>query len=357
MRNAKVSKILAATMAATMLLTPATVFASDVTDITQSGGEVNGNGDFEGYVDKNVFRVVLPTILNVNFTMDPQGLLNGADKDTYTISGPAVYFANAPTTAGGSTTYSATSDGIVFVNKSSYDIKVGLAVTLNTGDVALAKATDVGTATVPSLSLGLKKDSDTAVDIDSTSFKSTAATVKAVPAKTDTADGYYVKAEKGNDGDPGLSPNGYKYSYALDDSYTAGANQTVTYKLTGACNDVAGWGNIANKNVTAKIAWTITNATAPGITGTAYSRSSETNTYTLENITQDIKSIEVSNDGTTPIGVVPVAAYSVDEGKTTLTISGTKNTIIGTGGVGNVRYFIVTFADNSKLTFSVNVTA
>ena len=54
MRNAKVSKILAASMAATMLLTPATALADDVTDISQAGGEVNGSGDFEGYVDKNV---------------------------------------------------------------------------------------------------------------------------------------------------------------------------------------------------------------------------------------------------------------------------------------------------------------
>ena len=82
MRNAKVSKILAASMAATMLLTPATVLADDVVDISQAGGEVSGSGDFEGYVDKNVFRVVLPTISDVNFTMDPQGLLHGADAST-----------------------------------------------------------------------------------------------------------------------------------------------------------------------------------------------------------------------------------------------------------------------------------
>ena len=44
MRNAKVSKILAASMAATMLLTPATVLADDVVDISQAGGEVSGSG-------------------------------------------------------------------------------------------------------------------------------------------------------------------------------------------------------------------------------------------------------------------------------------------------------------------------
>ncbi|MEH2950678.1 hypothetical protein [Sporofaciens sp. JLR.KK001] len=355
MRNAKVSKILAASMAATMLLTPATVLADDVVDISQAGGEVSGSGDFEGYVDKNVFRVVLPTISDVNFTMDPQGLLHGADASTYPTEGPAVYFANAPADAGDPTAYSNTSDGIVFVNKSSYDIKVGLAVTLNTGDITLAKAADVASATTPSLNLGLKKDSEDAVDIDSAAFKSAADTVDAVPAKTDSADGYYVKAEQGNPGEEGVSPNGYKYSYALDDSYTAGADQTVTYKLTGACNDVAGWGNIKNKNVTAKIAWTITDATAPAITGTAYSVSSKTNTYTLENISQGITSIGVSTDGTTVSGNLPDDAYSV--ASNTLTIDGTKNTFVGSGGVGKVRYFFVTFADGSKIKFSVNVAA
>lgn len=143
----------------------------------------------------------------------------------------------------------------------------------------------------------------------------------------------------------------------MSDNFDPDTASKVEYKLTGACNNVAGWGTIEDTAVTAKIAWTVANATAPGITGTAYSRSSATNTYTLENITQEIKSLEVSNDGSKAIGTVPSAAYSVSDDKTTLTIDGTKNTTIGTGGVGNVRYFIVTFADNTKLTFSVNVSA
>ena len=369
MRNVKISKLIAATTAATLLFSTTTVFAADTgdtvdtstdTEITDPGnanGELSGSGNLEGYVDKKVFRIVLPTT-NVNFTLDPQGLLNAADEDTYSLGSGAIYFENAPTTDGGSATYSNKSDDIKFVNKSSYAVKVGLAVTLDTGDISLVKSADISSATAPALNLGLLKDADTtATDIDNVSFKSTPASLKAVPEVSDTVTEGYKLA--GSTTDPGdgtpESTNGMYYSYKLTDGYTAGADQTVTYKLTGSCNDVAGWAKI-DKAVTAKIAWTVTDATAPSITGTTYSRSAS-NTYALENITNDIKSIEVSNDGKAPIGTVPTAAYTVDENKTTLTIDGTKNTIIGTGGVGNVRYFIVTFVDNSKLVFSVNVTA
>lgn len=371
MRNVKISKLIAATTAATLLFSTTTVFAADTgdtgdtstdTEITDPGnanGELSGSGNLEGYVDKKVFRIVLPTT-KVDFTLDPQGLLNAADEDAYGLGSGAIYFENAPTTTGESATYSNKSDDIKFVNKSSYAVKVGLAVTLDTGDISLVKSSDVSSATAPALNLGLLKGTDAnAVDIDSASFKSDPASLAAVPEVNGTTvtEGYQLT---GSSTDPGdgtpESTNGMFYSYKLTDGYTAGADQTVTYKLTGSCNDVAGWAKI-DKAVTAKIAWTVTDATAPGITGTAYSRSSDSNTYTLENITNDIKSIEVSNDGKAPIGTVPTAAYSVNDAKTSLTIDGTKNTIIGAGGVGNVRYFIVTFVDNSKLVFSVNVTA
>lgn len=325
MRNAKVSKILAATMAATMLFSSATVFAADtdITDISNANGELSGSGDLEGYVDKKAFRIVLPTT-NINFTLDPQGLMHAADPSKYGIASGAVYFENAPTTGSGTASYSNKSDEIKFVNKSSYAIKVGLAVTLDTGNISLVKSSDIGTATTPALNLGLLKDADTtAIDIDNTSFKSTPASLQAVPEVSDTVtDGYKLTGSTADPGD-GTKPskNGIYYSYKLTDDYEAGTGQTVKYKLTGSCNNVAGWSKI-DKAVTAKIAWTVADATAPGITGTAYSRGSATNTYTLENISQGITSIAVSVDGKTVAATVPAEAYSVDENTTTLTING-----------------------------------
>lgn len=369
MRNARVSKLIAVAMAATMLMSSATVFAADtdVTDPTQAGGEISGDGKLEGYVDKNVFRIVLPTIANANFTVDPQGLLKVADSTKYTLGPGAVYFTNAPTTEGGTATYSDTSDEIKFVNKSSYDVKVGLNITLTADGVSLAKAADIATATEPSISLGLIKGTDAAVDIDSTNFKSADAEVKAVPEVNASATppvtaGYTVKGSTtAIDGvDP--SPNGYYYTYALTDGYTAGADQTVTYKLKGSCNNVEGWSKV-NQAVKAKIAWSVADTRAPkdpSITGTTYSRSKTDNTYALENVTQNITSIQAAEsaaDGATVYGAVPSEAYSVDSGKTTLTIDGTKNTVIGAGGVGKSRCFIITFADGSELKLTVNVTA
>ena len=362
MKKAKVSKVIAATTAATLLLSPATVFASDVgdsttsekTDITDANGALDGSGALEGYVDKKVFRIVLPTT-DVNFTLDPQGLLHAAEEDTYGTASGAVYFKN--TADDGTVTYSNTSDDITFTNKSSYDIKVGLAITLNTGDISLVKAADVASTTTPALNLGLKKGSDT-TEIESDSFTATPATAKAVPEVTDSVtSGYKLTGSKTDPGD-GSTPsnNGMYYSYKLTDGYTAGDDQKITYNLTGSCNDVAGWANI-DQAVTAKVAWTVADATAPGITGNAYSRSKADNTYGLENISQDITAIGVSADGKTVSGNLPSTAYTVDKDAKTLVIDGTKNTMIGAGGVGANRYFVVTFADGSKLTFSVKVSA
>lgn len=373
MRKRKFSRFIAATTAATLLLTPMTALAAgedgdadgsqtttatEKTDPADASGEIGGNGQFEGYVDKKAFRIVLPTISNVNFTIDPQGLLHVADEDTYGTASGAVYFENAPTTEGGSATYSNKSDAIEFANKSSYKVKVGLSITLNTGDIALAKSADLATATVPSLNLGLIKGTDSALDIDKASYQAAAATVEAVPEVSDTVtSGYKISSSDTAIEGVTASPNGKYYSFALTDDYEPGDDQKVAYQLTGSCNDVEGWKTIENKSVTAKIAWTVTDATAPGVTGTAYSRSSNANTYTLENVSQEISSIDVSVNGTTIAGSVPAGAYSLNEDKDTLTIDGTKNSLIGAGGVGAARYFIINFADGSKLKFSVTVSA
>ena len=181
MRNAKVSKILAASMAATMLLTPATVLADDVTDPGLASSGIEGDGSLEGYVNKEVFRVVLPTIQNVNFTLDPQGLLKAADSTKYSIGPGAVYFENAGSSG---SSYSNTSDAIKILNKSSYDVEVGLSVTLDNGDIKLADKAALATANEPSLYLGLTTDTGsgagTPVAIKSSTFDSSITTVVGV---------------------------------------------------------------------------------------------------------------------------------------------------------------------------------
>lgn len=358
MRKTKIAKVIAASTAATMLLAPATVFAEDVTDVGSASSGIEGDGELEGYVNKDVFRVVLPTIQNVNFTLDPQGLLNKADSTKYPTASGAVYFENAPTGGGTDPTYTNTSDEITIYNKSSYDVEVGLSVTLNTGDVALAAKDALASAKAPSLYLGLIKGSDAAAAITTPTYDSAAATVTKVPEAdgTTVTKGYQITASQTAVEGVEQSPNGYYYTYELTPGFADTDAQKITYKLEGACDASSDWSKIDTTAVTAKVAWTITKAGEPSISGTSYSISGS-NTYTVKNVDSaaTISSVQMSADGTTIVGSLPAGSYSLTG--TTLTIDGTKNTLIGSGGVGKARHFIVTFSDGTVVKFSVNVAA
>ena len=87
----------------------------------------------------------------------------------------------------------------------------------------------------------------------------------------------------------------------------------------------------------------------------AYSIQNTANTYTLTGNTKEIKSMVISVDGSTNAGNVPAEAYSLDTtDKTALTIDGSKAGI-ASRAIGQVRYFIITFADDTTTTLSVNV--
>lgn len=364
MKSQKIARLIALATAATMMLAPATVFAADTTDKAGAAGSIGGEGQLEGYVNKDAFRVVLPTITDVNFTLDPQGLLNKSDSTKYTNTNKgAIYFTNAPTAGGSTATYSNTSDPIKFLNKSSYDVDVELSVTLDTGDVALVANDALAAATAPSLNLQLTPvDSEgtdgTAVDITTASYTiPTPATVAKVPEVdgSTVTKGYEIKSSQNAVEGVEPSPNGYYYTYGLTDDFSDTDAKGVAYKLSGSCDSTADWSKINTSAVSAKIAWTITKSGEPSISGSAYNRQNTANTYTLKNFdNRTIKTISLSTDGKTATATIAKGVYSVSG--TTLTIDGTKNTSIGTAGVGKVRYFIVTLDDDSVVTFAVNVT-
>lgn len=365
MRNAK--RFLATATALTMVLTPITAFAAESTT-PGTGTTIEGEGKFEGSVNKEVFTIVLPTVANVDFTLDPQGLLKVADSSKYSIGAGAVYFANA--VADGDPTYSATSDAITIKNKSSYPVDVDLNVTLTmTDDIALVEESALANAASPSLFLGLKINSDGTPD---------AITTKTYTAEkqqlTDILASYEVVGSKdkpADDADAVASPSGYYYSFKLGDGFKEEDAPSVSYFLTGKCDTTADWTGIDTAAVKADIVWTCTkHEDAPVITettvsGSAYSRASTTNTYTVTwasavaDSDKTISSILVSTDGVTYSEslAVPTAAYSLSSDYSTLTIDGTLNAVIGQGGVGNPRYLKITFGDGNSATITVNVTA
>lgn len=271
MRNGK--RFLATLTVATMVLSPMTAFAatpttpttptapttpttpSEVTDPGQASGNIGGNGQLEGYVNKDVFRIVVPTVSDVDFTADPQGLLNIAASAEYTGGAGAVYFANAG--AGGTVTYSDKSDPITVINKSSYDVDVNLDVTVTAGDVELvADKADLATATVPSLYMGVITDNGTAATIDEASFKTDAKKVNGVPEVSGSVTkGYTIKASTTDPGDGTVvSPSGQYYSFGLTDDFQDSDAAKVSYQLTAACDKTADWSKV-DDNIDVSVVW------------------------------------------------------------------------------------------------------
>lgn len=270
MKQKSVKKFLAVLTVASMVFAPTSVFAADSTDADAAGAgsDITGDGKLEGYINKDVFRIVLPTIQNVNFTADPQGLLTIGGVSGFGGGPGAVYFTNAPATDGGTATHSDTSDPITVINKSSYELDVKLNVELDTKGVALVSSKDdLETATVPSLYMGLKTDGGAPVAItEATTEKPFKASqkVEGVAEVTNASDkGYIIKASStAPDPNPDNikpSPSGQYYSYELTSAFTDADAEKVSYELTAACDKTADWENV-NDDMTAKVTWSCAKA-------------------------------------------------------------------------------------------------
>lgn len=257
MKRKNLVKLTAVATAAAMALSPATVFAADSADgDISAGSSIEGSGNLEGIVDKDVFKVKLPTTAagDTNFILDPQGLLKIADASKYKIGAGAIYFKNKDA-AGGADTYSNTSDAIEIINKSSYDIDVAFSVKVELPEgVQMVKSEDaLANATAPSIYLEMKESEDTA----GTALKAgeNIAEVKLVDKVPEAAGtGYEIKATAKADG------SGYDYTYELGASFDETAAEKASYTLTGKCDTVADWSAVNEleddkKTVKTTIVW------------------------------------------------------------------------------------------------------
>ena len=209
-------KLMVFSITGAMMLAPMSAMAAD-TEATTSPAEGNqdGAGELEGYVDKNVFAVVLPTAdeNTFKFTLDPQGLIS-ASKDS---SSSKADFTSADVEDGATLLFKHT-DG-------SYGSK---------SNVLTAK--NKGTSPV-----------DVQVEAD--------ASILGV-----STDNYQVKYNNGTS----------KYEYALKDGVADSEFPTVDFNLTGAANTDADWKNVTNVG-SVNVKWTLTAATdvAPSVKTTA----------------------------------------------------------------------------------------
>lgn len=266
MRN---KKLLALGMASLMMVSSiSTVFAADATDAASATGSIEGNGGIVGFIDKDVFTVSLPTVANIDFTIDPQELLLVGTPDA-TLDGSQIATGYADKVLFKDTTnYLTKTKDITIVNKSTYDVDVTLDVsvtgltkdgddpyTINlvdtsadgyeagtNADMSLTVTPTTGTSTDGGDVTGSAGTAVAITDAAGTSIKTTIAAI------SDIEDAYEVKYAS------------QTYSYGLKDDVSTVAFNAVAYNLSGTVNTAADWTNFNKdtaKALKATIAYTV----------------------------------------------------------------------------------------------------
>ncbi len=224
-------KVLSCFLAGTMVMAPMSAFAEDA----PGSSTITGEGTV-GYVDAEIYDVILPTDAGIAFNVDPLGLLGADGKDLATILSDAA----------GSVTSSATA----VVNKSSVDIKVNVETYVSAGAVTLAKSKEEAESGGKDLYLAITQLSgaavtgfDTAVDgtgltidVDSADLLTGSAT--AVTAVTDTAvDSFSFTLE---DQARAYEYDGSAKELTLNDTLvTSTADNTYVFAIAGYANPKA----------------------------------------------------------------------------------------------------------------------
>ena len=331
-------KFVAVLTATTLLLsTSMFAFAAESEDgATTAGGTVSGNGTVEDYLDKDVFKVVLPTVSDVDFTIDPQGLLSVADEDAYTLGAGAVYFTNVSD----NTTYSNTSDAIAVGNKSSYDVDVNLTVNLTAADgiTMVDSADDLEDATVPSLYLAIAEADDDAAT--ALTEAETVLDAKVVAGIAEAEDAYEIV--------PTLDGNGgYTYKYVLNEDYD-GPVAEASYKLTGACDTTADWSEVKDLSVKADLVWSVVKH-EEGVKATPGSVSTSSMTVTITGLADGatLKSVVLTKPDKSVVTMVVNSHYTFSNG----TFKLVKEALVASTLVGGK--YTLTFSDGSTLDLPV----
>lgn len=255
----KQKKLLALGMATLMAMSSTVMaFADDVTTEDTANGSVSGEGTLEGFVEKEVFTVTLPTTNTFDFKLDPQELLlatgSTANLDETALSegyGSKVLFVD-------NTDYTSTSADITVVNKSTFDVDVSVSAKLtgltaegeNGYDVKVLDPTDVADGDTfafgdeTAITMALTPSSNTLQGTtEGTATAGTATYLTAdengitltetVAVSDNVDDAYEVKGTTGS------------YSYGLKADYSSVAFNEVVFNLSGTVNTEADWTNFS----------------------------------------------------------------------------------------------------------------
>lgn len=348
MRNA-LKKLMVFSMTGAIALSPMSAMAAETVATTSPAeGNQDGAGTLEGYVDKNVFAVVLPTTdeNTFKFTLDPQGLIS-ASKDS---SSSKTDFDSATVEEGATLlfkhtdgSYGSKSNVLTAKNKGTapVDVKVEADATNVDPSVALSSS-DTFSDKNPAIYLALTSgDTTNAVDTDSKKATFDASLLGV------SADNYEVKYNNGTS----------KYEYTLKDSVADSEFPTVDFNLTGAANADADWSSVQGVGkVTVK--WTLTKATdvAPSVVSKAnYQKNSGADIKIPLNF--GLGTLKAAS-ATVAVGTTPTGSFSAIPN---LVYVSDSNIVIDKSAWSNVasgskRYLQVTFDDSTSTTAIIEIT-
>lgn len=402
-------------------------------------GGTEGDSTVEAYVDKDIYNVVLPTLADVDFTVDPQGLLYIADSSTYGTASGAIYFTHPVATtyedstftvtsngtdtltpsdtldgdttyylkdtstdpvsyvsytgitaadlpADGSSsdyentigtytlyvvdvaahnTYSDTSENMEIINKSSFAVDLNFAVATTVAGIDLVADGDLGTATDPSLALEITATSNADGATPVTEGILTSPYNAEKQALSDVDAGYAIVSHDTAEAFPvGTTTvegaiTGLFYAYLLDEE-TDETFSSMTYAISGACNDVTGWGTLGvDDGVSLGITWTINTYTedvAPSIAVTSYAIAADT----AEDVTVALGSgaLVATDIASVTDGGVAIAAENYALTGTTLAFTSAYiNTLLGDGTAAVDKDLAVVFNDGSDTSVTITLTS
>lgn len=255
MKRKNLSKFVALALAGAMMIAPLPVSAAEIDSEDAAQGSTSGDGNVEGIVNKDVFKVELPTIpddgsdTTFDFILDPQGLIkdtNGAAHtgDTFDENAKGLYFANPQD--GGGNKYMASSPALTAKNKGTTDVDVTLTATANT-------LSDSGYTIGLSEDETFTGDKSTSIYLALVSGDQTAALTKDGATITNTLsaapeDAYEVTYDNTNS----------NYVYGLTAAAQAAdytGFDSLDFNMTGACNTAADWAVAKDATPGVDVAW------------------------------------------------------------------------------------------------------
>lgn len=347
MRNA-LKKLMVFSMTGALALSPMSAMAAEQGEVTTNGASnsTTGTGSVEGYVDKEVFTVVLPTTEEVTkasmaFIIDPQGLIkntNGvAHENATTTEDKGLYFKNS------TGSYSASSDSLTVKNKGTTKVSVKLDATVKdlTG-IKLSDSADM-TGTDPEIYLALKAGEDTTPIAGDSSSATVTKTLEALPESD-------FKTIYDNDSS--------SYKFVIDDTKVTGDTSlpSLDFNLTGAANTNTSisWADVTSANPSVDLTWTLSKLTtaAPSVNSTAnFTKGTELN------IPVDLGSGDLAATKATVTVKGSNGSYAANSA---VTYSNSKITVaagaFSGASAGDTRTIKVAFNDTAKTTILLTLT-